>query len=220
MTENQWVWNARRETAALLVAQDELTDAQIAKEVGVSRKTLAEWKLRSEFRARVDQLVADIREGLRRRGIVEKQNRVDALNDRWQRLQQLIEERAEDPLLAHVPGGKTGLIVAKPILAKVYQEVVGEKGEEGDEVLVSLKKTVIVYEYAVDAAVLKEMRATEEQAAKELGQWSEKHEIAGTPAQSAVVEVYIPDNGRNTTTPDDSAGYPIDDSEDPNADGD
>lgn len=154
-------WSTRTETAALLVAKDEQPDQVIADQLSIGRRTLARWKLQPEFQSRVQEHREVWRTEIKAKGIAERQNRIDALNDRWRRMQTVIEERAEDPSLARVPGGSTGLIV---------HDVKGVgKGE--DFQLIDL--------YGVDTGLLKEFREHEKQAAQELGQWSEKSEVSG-----------------------------------------
>jgi hypothetical protein len=63
--------------------------------------------------------------------------------------------------MAEAPGGETGLLTKK-------LKVIGF-GENAE----------LVAEYSVDTGLLKELRAHEEQAARELGQWADKTEISG-----------------------------------------
>ena len=77
--------------------------------------------------------------------------RIQALQDRWDRGRRLIDARARD--LADIPGANTGLLV------RYY------KGRNAD-----------VAVYKADTALMAEMRATERQAAEELGQWVTKSE--------------------------------------------
>ena len=77
--------------------------------------------------------------------------RIQALQDRWDRARRLIDARARD--LADIPGGNTGRLV------RDY------KGRNAD-----------VAVYKADTALMAEMRATERQAAEELGQWVTKSE--------------------------------------------
>jgi len=134
------------------VAEGVLTNAAISERIGITASTLGNWKRRPEFMARVDELLADYRAAVRRRGIAVLERRVDALTDRWTRMQKIIEERAKDADLAEVPGGKTGLLM------KVTKTVSATKGGG---------------EYTLDIALLKELREHEKQAAQELGQWAE-----------------------------------------------
>ncbi|MHC5543152.1 hypothetical protein ACYOEI_33435, partial [Singulisphaera rosea] len=94
---------------------------------------------------------------VRRRGIAILERRVDALHDRWLRMQTIIEERAADKEMDGVPGGKTGLIVRQTRGS-------GPDAEPIDD-------------YVVDTALLKELREHEKQAAQELGQWVETRKI-------------------------------------------
>lgn len=170
-----FAWRPERERAAELVAQGVATDEQIASEVGVTRRQLLRWKAVPMFGERVEAIKTQLLQALRLKGIAEKQNRIDGLVDRHKRLERVIEERALDPLMANVAGGKTGLMVASPMLVKVYEA----SGGGDDEVLTPTKSSEILHEFAVDTALLKEMRETEKQVAQELGQWSEKHEHTG-----------------------------------------
>lgn len=154
-------WNERSEEAAQLVSVDELTDEQIAQRAKVTRQTLSNWKANPEFAARVDQHIADCRARIRKRGIAVIENRVRALQDRWDRMHRVIAERAEAPEMQSVPGGKTGLMVRDI-------KSVGAG---------TAAKFVDVYE--VDTGLLRELREHEQQAAKELGQWTEKREHTG-----------------------------------------
>lgn len=165
----------KQHRAAVLAAEDRLTDAEIAAEVGVSPRQYWRWKRDPEFMAAVEAERARLVQALRLKGIAEKQNRIDGLVDRHQRLQQVIEERAKDPLMQTVAGGKTGVMVASPMLVKVY--IAG--GDEDGEILTPTKQSELQYTFAVDTGLLKEMRDTEKQVAQELGQWSEKLEHTG-----------------------------------------
>lgn len=154
-------WSGRRERAALLVAQDELSDEQIAESVNVTRRALAKWKRAPEFAARVADLVAAMREAVRARGIAERQNRVDALNERWELMRKIVAERAAAQEMAQIAGGKTGLLVRQ-----LKQVGVGREAQ-------------VVEEFSVDTGLLRELREHEKQAAIELGQWQEKREVSG-----------------------------------------
>lgn len=150
-------WNPQREEAALLLAKDELTDLQIAERLEIGQRTLVTWKLRPEFRQRIDDIQTEIRDRIRRHGIAVVENRVAALGDRLRRMQQVIVERGASPEMENVPGGRTGLLV---------RDFKGT-GEDKESV------------YYVDTALLREMREHEKQAAQELGQWTEKSETNG-----------------------------------------
>ena len=154
-------WTAKREEGALLVAQDELSNEEIAKRMGVSRQALDKWKRQPEFGERVAALVAAMAEAVKGRGIAERQNRVAALNERWNRLWRVIEARAAQ--YADVPGGDTGMLVCQIRVVRV--------GGTGDGERVRDRGFTQIAEYAVDVGLLKELREHEKQAAQELGQW-------------------------------------------------
>lgn len=79
-------------------------------------------------------------------------SRVTAIESRWVGMRQIIAERAQDPEMQNVPGGKTGLLA-------VDYKLLGS----GPTATI---KTI----YKVDAALLYELRQHEELIAEELGQ--------------------------------------------------
>lgn len=163
-------WSEVSERAAQLVAAGYLTYQEIADRLEVSRSTVKRWKKSTQFAARVDEHLAEIREEVRRVGIADIHRRVAALNDRWNRMRRVIEARADDPKMADVPGGNTGLLVRT-----LKRIVVEDNSQDGEGRTTSQE----VAEYSVDTGLLKELRDHEKQAAQELGQWAEKHQIAG-----------------------------------------
>ncbi len=148
-------WTQRHELAAGLVAEGGLSNAEICDRVGIAPTTLANWKRRPEFVTRVDELLDAFRAAVRRRGIAVLERRVEALTDRWMRMQKIIEDRANDADAAEIPGGKTGLLV------KVTKGTGASSAGKG------------AGEFVLDIALLKELREHEKQAAQELGQWVE-----------------------------------------------
>ncbi|HLJ66616.1 MAG TPA: phBC6A51 family helix-turn-helix protein [Chloroflexota bacterium] len=103
----------KQEQAAVLVAEDELSDEAIAERVGVSRMTLHRWKRDAAFQRRVTEIVASFGLSLQRFAIARKDKRMAAYQNRWDRMKRLMEARAADPSMEGVPGGKTGLIVRR-----------------------------------------------------------------------------------------------------------
>ena len=142
---------AQSEAAALL-AEDRLSNDEIAAKVGVSRKTLTAWGKLPEFAGRIEALRDQAVETIEARTIGQLETRVDALNDRWLRMQRVIDQRATDPSLADIAGADTGLICLKTIT------------KTGDRI------------YGVDTSLLHELREHEKQAAQELGQWKDRRE--------------------------------------------
>lgn len=147
----------REQLAAQLVFEDEFTDQRIAAAVDIDKGTLERWKKRPLFQAQIEVLRAAHEEALVAEGIARRQNRIDALNGRWTKMSQVIDERAET-MGDECPGGGTGLMVRDVKIAN-----------NGD----------YVEQFAVDTGLLRELRAHEQQAAQELGQWAEKHEHSG-----------------------------------------
>jgi len=168
----------RQQRAAYLVAEDKQSDRLIAAEVGVTPMTLARWKRRPDFQAAVQQAAADLLAAVKREGLANKQNRMDALNADFARLEQVIAERATDPLMQGIAGGTTGLLVAEPMLVKVWD--VGNDESDGDESGSLGAKPVesrIVYAYKVDDAVIRRRQELAKQMAIEVGEWSEKRDV-------------------------------------------
>ncbi len=114
---------------------------------------------KNNIRARIEQIQAKISESLVAQSIAIKDARLRAVNERWLKMQQVINERAKDKCMKRVAGGRTGLLAhdKKGVGAGPAAEVVD------------------VFE--VDTGLLKELREHEVQAAKELGQWIEKSDL-------------------------------------------
>jgi len=137
-----------------MLAEDSVSDAEIAAACGVTRPALQKWKAREEFQTRIAEIVKRRKDAALRYSIAQQDKRIADMDDRWRRMRQLIDARAEE-LNGAVPGGETGLLVRQ----------------------IKLSNTGIqVEEFAVDTGLLKEMRALEEQVAKELGQYADKPE--------------------------------------------
>ncbi len=162
-------WTEQTELAASLLVAGDLSLDDVASRVGVTRKTIYSWRHHPEFKSRVEEELASFRDEVRRLGIGTVERRVEALNDRWQRLRRVVEARAQDPDMASVPGGSTGLVVVDQIRG------VGE----GDNFK-------LISTFAVDTSLLKELREIEKQAAQELGQWQVKAESRAVDIREAV----------------------------------
>jgi predicted DNA-binding protein (UPF0251 family) len=148
-----------QEDAARLVFDDNLSDEQIAAKIGITRRTLARWKLLPEFIARIDLLRQQTRLAILTQGVADKVSRIGAYNDRWQRMQQVITQRQEEYRGRGIAGGESGLLVHTV-------KAVG-----------SGPAAYTVDEYAVDTGLLREMREIEKQAAIEIGDWVEKRNV-------------------------------------------
>jgi hypothetical protein len=165
-------WSNRSELAAQLVAADELTNDEIAERCGVSRPALQKWKARPEFRARVDEHLEVFRQAALRHGVAVLERRVAALDERWRHLLRIIDERAASPLMQGVPGGTTGL------LAHTARGL-----GSGDSFRV-------IDEFTLDRGLLRELREHEKQAARELGQWTERRQVGGDEARPVILKLF------------------------------
>jgi hypothetical protein len=169
-------WNAKRHQAAVLVAEDELSDNEIAKTCGVAKNTLEVWKRHPEFNAQVGDHIGQIQASALKFPIAKKHNRIATLNLLWQKALNVIAIRAQRYAVdgdmqdaikaaqkifgnANVPEAMTGLLVKK--------ETPTNAG-------------MIATEWVTDVALMREIRSLQQDAAKELGQWSEKAEINHT----------------------------------------
>lgn len=141
---------------AAMLADDSLTDEQIAKEIGIDRSTVARWKKQPVFAAKVNEIIDELEKAIIRDGIAQRRVRLSALNQRQKLMMRVIEERAKDSSMKLVPGGTTGLLV---------RDVKGV-GSKDDFKMVEV--------FSVDTGLLRELREHEKQAAQEIGQWVEK----------------------------------------------
>ena len=166
----RWEWNTTREAAALLMAEDEWTDAEIGAQLDVNVNTLVRWRKVPEFQARVQEIVRELMEAPRRHAIARRNRRLAELQKRHARLMAVIEARAAHADYQDLPGGDTGLLVRR-------QKLLGRGAD-----------AVLVVEYEVDTGTLKELRELEKQAAIEVGDWSEKREVSGSMRVQQAVE--------------------------------
>lgn len=152
-------WTIERIKAAQLVAENRMTDAEIAKECGSSRRQLLRWKSEPVFQARVKKIITQTADSLQKKGIRDKDRRLAKLDRIIRRIELVIKGRAAD--MEGVPGGQSGLLV---------------RDYKGSQVLTDV--------YKFDAAMVKEYREAMKQAAIELGEWTEKRELTGTEGTS------------------------------------
>lgn len=145
--------------------------------------------------ARVSEHMAEIEATMLRLPIAKRYVRVARLNDLQERLHLVLDDRQtayagqED-----VVGGRSGVIVKQT-------KSVGYG-----------KETQIIQEASFDASLIREIRAIDEQAAKELGQWIDKGELSGSNGSPLMMsEVVINMAGLGD--------LPIDDPEDPDEEG-
>lgn len=151
--------------AAVLEAADELTDEQIADAVGVARSTFNRWRAKPEYAAEVDRQKQAILAQALRLPIAKKHKRLSVLNDLHDKQLAVIDARAiEHGPNLKIAGGATGLMVRE-------FKMIG-----------SGRDAQVVETYGVDVALLREIRGTQEQAAKEVGDWSDGSTITAIAA--------------------------------------
>ena len=158
--------SGKRERAAILLAEDRLSDRQIAEELGISRMSLARWKKNPRLAARVEELDAIMCEQALKHGIARRETGIAVQHEMQSKLLTVIAERAKDAELQGVPGGKTGLV------CKTVKGI-----GKGDDF-----RVVEVFE--TDTPTVKALLALHEQAAKEMGQIVERHEVAEVSANT------------------------------------
>jgi len=124
------------------------------------RQAVYKLKNRPEVRKRIMELAAEAAEQFRCLTLGSTKERLMELEDRWRRMKALIRARAGDPRMQQTPGGETGLLVLR-------QKVLGNG-------------TGTIDEYCFDHTLMEAMLALEAQAAKELGQWTQKLEVTAT----------------------------------------
>lgn len=177
--------SARQRLAVPLVADGALADEEIAAAVGLrSRRTIIRWRQQPGFAAAVAALVARAAAAAEAATIANKAARLAVYQRRHEAIEAVIAARARQ--YAGVPGGDTGLLVAEPVLVKVY-EVADPDDEEGSAT--PIKQARIVHVYKVDVATLKEDRDTLKQAAIELRQWVERSESTSRAGASADLDL-------------------------------
>lgn len=162
-------WDGRKRRAVELLAANLLTHDEIAAEVNVNPSTLTRWKGHPEFEAAWHAAEDAHKDAVRAEGIANKQNQLDALNDRWAALKTIVAERGASAEMQNVPGGKTGLIV------KTYKAV----GVGPDMQLMP--------EYAVDTGTLKSFLDIEKQGAQLAGFWEDKLNVNGSLKREYVI---------------------------------
>jgi hypothetical protein len=151
--------------------------AESAKRAGYSERTAKQigWNLLDHPAIQAE--LQAWRNEVRQQGIAVLERRVERLNTDWERMQTVIRERAAEHE-GEAPGAGTGLLARS-------EKVIGA-GDAAEHVV----------EWTVDAGLLRELRAHEEQAAKELGQWAEKREVSGPDGAPLVIGyTVIPPNG-------------------------
>ncbi len=173
-----------RELACSLVADDALGDRTIAKLAGIDKATLERWKRIPEFAAEVLTRRAKLRTAqlavALKFGVATAQERMRGLQDVWDRNARLMQERSRDPLLENIPGGQSGLLVRRLKTLRVSKRVKKGKG------YATVDLNQIVEEFRSDLGPVSKAVEIAEQAAKQVGEWVEKHQQVDTTSPEAI----------------------------------
>lgn len=182
---------ARKDKAAILLAEDELTDEAIASEVGVTRRTLANWKQDPEFAALVGDYHGKIIAQALKLPIARKHYRIAVLNDLHERALQSLDERG-----ARYAQELAEEDSAEGATRRFFGNVTPQEAATGlfireESVNATGMKTV---NWRFDSAITKDIRDTEKQAAQELGQWEDTLNVnhGGTVQQEYVIVEDVP----------------------------
>lgn len=154
------VWSEKVEHACGLIAHG-ASPAHAALECDASVGTIRAWLKYPEFQNRVLELRDHFVRETMAYSVASVACRTAAYQQQFEDIQEIRKERAADPQMQDVPGGKTGrMVLQKRQLGK------GEKAE-------------IIEEYKADGYLMTQELAVLKQAAQDLGQWSEKRVITG-----------------------------------------
>ncbi len=159
-----YLWTAKRQQAARLIAESFRSIQEIAKIVKVSDRAIYEWRKHPEFAARVEELTKEFAETVRKKGVAVLERRIESYLKDFEATDIILQERGaqlteegvdpkEDP---YVGGARTGYIT------RDY------RGKDADRPV-----------YQFDNPLFRARLALREQLAKELGQWTERTKNEG-----------------------------------------
>ena len=89
--------------AAILAAEDDMSDDEIAQHCGITRRTLLRWKKQSAIQQKIDEYLRLSKQNSERQMIVERQMRIADMAVMLQKLKDTIRERAKSPEMRGVP---------------------------------------------------------------------------------------------------------------------
>ena len=168
MGQRKFVWTAEKERAVGLLAEG-ASHREIAKQ-GVARKSIERWKRHPEFVGRLQDLVGAVREQAKRKLLGKKEFRIQILEELYSRQRAIIDERAADPEMQAVPGGRTGLLLRKTVVSS---------------------GTLISYEYVADTTLSNEIRKTLQQVALEVADGRQKVDVQDNFAKPSVASITL-----------------------------
>jgi hypothetical protein len=185
---------AKKERAAILLAEDELSDEAIADDLKMGRRTLTRWKTEPEFNALVGDYRGKIVAQALKLHIAKKHKRVARLDELEQRLWQIVEERASNYAAKAMEADEQGSETRA--LREIFgnQETVPAGGGTG-LITRSLKQIGVgrnaqtIEEFGIATEIVSSIMALHKQAAQELGQWSDTKRLTGADGGPVQVEI-------------------------------
>ncbi len=147
-----------------MLAENVKTEEEIAAEVGVSYRTIVNWRRIPDFQAKIAEHLQTVLKAIEDLGISQQRFRVDQANTRHRLLRQIVAARAEHyKNRPDAPGADTGFLI------------------ERTKVFGSGRNIQVTKEFVLDTDLLRELSNLEVQVAKDLGQWVKKAEVSGNP---------------------------------------
>lgn len=174
-------WSEPRLQAALLCAEDDVSDEVIADRCGVSRKTLHTWRQHPDFQAQMGDHIGQIQAAMLKLAIAKKHRRLAVLDDLYAKSVTVIEERAAE--YAAIAENNANQTEQQRAYRRTWGGAALPAGGETGLLVRQVKQlgsgpsTQIIEEFAVDTGLIKQIQSLQEQAAKELGQWVERSEM-------------------------------------------
>lgn len=174
----------RMAKAARLMAEEDLTQGQIAKRIGITQYALSRWKRHyPAFVQLVETYRIRLREDVLDRGIARKDVRLKKLAGMHARIERVIEKRAEyaelDPDWMNVAGAETGLLT--------LDRVCIGGGQHGE----------FVNKFSVDHDLIKRHNEILEQVAKEKGEFEPDKSPKGDQHQHVHIHYPTLTDGEN-----------------------
>jgi hypothetical protein len=177
--------STKQEEAAVLVAEDELTNDEIAAKVKITDRTLTTWKHLPAFMLRVDETVTEMAKAAQRYAIARVEKRMARRDRDWRKLQQVIEERAREAVAQQ----SVNQVLIEKARAQGTDEAqiewmfrdqphVAAGMETGHVVRIETpSKFGTVVEYKFDQSITAELRALEDAATKDAGQFVQRLDV-------------------------------------------
>ena len=162
----------KQKTAARLIAEENMTQLRIAKEIGVVPETISAWKKIPEFMAEIRSHNAQLDEDSSQLKYSKRRNRVAALDQMLQDYDTIRDQRIQwyADNFPDIPGGQTGRLTHT-----LKQVGIGAKAQITDM-------------HAIDTALESGYRNALEHIARERGEWQEKRELTG-PGGAALIPI-------------------------------